>query len=247
MKPLAPGTLVFHRHRGYGVITMVNLLTGWISARFGNEKRSLDLNLMSDEIHHADGEPILFRHASPDRMPHARLMEMVRTLHRAGYQRLYLATWPKPSGLHWYWHLFAGPRNWLQRPLREGWHGSGAEYIFNPVLGWGDAPGASAEELIAALRQFDPQGLEQALGRDEDHSLWFEQMCESLLPGYMYSFERNEAQNSAQNSAQATMSIVPVRRGVNAYQGPALPWPPGWGNAWQRQIYALPPERMRLV
>ncbi|MEG0881435.1 MAG: L-asparaginase, partial [Janthinobacterium sp.] len=33
MKALAPGTVIFHRHRGYGVITSVNLLTGWIAAR----------------------------------------------------------------------------------------------------------------------------------------------------------------------------------------------------------------------
>ena len=45
MKTVAPGTVIFHRHRGYGVITHVNLLTGWISARFGSEARTLDLNL----------------------------------------------------------------------------------------------------------------------------------------------------------------------------------------------------------
>ncbi|HJV50568.1 MAG TPA: L-asparaginase, partial [Noviherbaspirillum sp.] len=27
MKPVAPGTVIFHRFRGYGVITSVNLLT----------------------------------------------------------------------------------------------------------------------------------------------------------------------------------------------------------------------------
>ena len=90
MKPIAPGTVIFHRYRGYGVIVSVNLLTGWISARFGSEVRTLDLNLSSDELQHADGESILFRHAPPDRMPHARLMAMVRELHSAGYQRLYL-------------------------------------------------------------------------------------------------------------------------------------------------------------
>src|SRR5690606_14190054 len=77
MKPIAPGTVIFHRHRGYGVITAVNLMTGWISARFGNEMRTLDLNLSTDEVQHADGEPILFRREPPDQMPHARLMEMV--------------------------------------------------------------------------------------------------------------------------------------------------------------------------
>ena len=40
MKPVAPGTVIFHRYRGYGVITSVNLLTGWISARFGAEGRT---------------------------------------------------------------------------------------------------------------------------------------------------------------------------------------------------------------
>lgn len=164
MKSIAPGTVIFHRHRGYGVITSINLLTGWISARFGSEVRTLDLNLSSDEVQYADGEPILFRRAPPDRMPHARLMAMVRELHRAGYQRLYLYSWPKPSGLHWRWHLFAGQRNWMQRPWREGWYGSGCDYNFNPVMGWGDAPGASSQELVHALAKFDPQGLAQALG-----------------------------------------------------------------------------------
>ena len=83
MKALAPGTVIFHRHRGYGVITSVNLLTGWISARFGSEARTLDLNLSTDEVQFADGEAILFRRAPPDRMPHARLMAVVRALHQA--------------------------------------------------------------------------------------------------------------------------------------------------------------------
>ena len=55
MKALAPGTVIFHRHRGYGVITSVNLLTGWVSASFGDEVRTLDLNLSHDELQHADG------------------------------------------------------------------------------------------------------------------------------------------------------------------------------------------------
>ena len=105
-KVLASGTVVFHPHRGYGVLTGVNLMTGWVSARFGNENRSLDLSLVSDGLQHADGEPILFRRRAPDYMPHARLMAMVRLLHGEGYQRLYLYSWPKPSGLHWRWHLF---------------------------------------------------------------------------------------------------------------------------------------------
>ena len=154
MKALAPGTVIFHRHRGYGVITSVNLLTGWIAARFGSEARTLDLNLSTDDVQFADGEAILFRRAPPDRMPHARLMAMVRELHRAGYQKLYLYSWPKPSGLHWRWHLFTGPRDWMQRPWREGWYGSGADYNVNPVMGWGDTPGASTGELIDALARF---------------------------------------------------------------------------------------------
>ena len=80
MKPVAPGTVIFHRYRGYGVVTSVNLLTGWISARFSNEGRTLDLNLSCDQVQHADGEPIQFRRAAPDRMPHGRLMAMVREL-----------------------------------------------------------------------------------------------------------------------------------------------------------------------
>jgi hypothetical protein len=229
MKPIAPGTVIFHRHRGYGVITTVNLMTGWISARFGNEMRTLDLNLSTDEVQHADGEPIMFRRAPPDPMPHARLMAMVRDLHRAGYQRLYLYSWPKPSGLHWRWHLFTGPRHWMERPWREGWYGSGAEYNCNPIMGWGDAPGATTEELIHALAQFDPTGMAQALGRDEDHTLWFEKICDALLPNYTFSLGAIDGRDG---KLPESLPVIPVRRGIPEYSGPALPWPPGWANLW---------------
>jgi len=230
MKPLAPGTVIFHRHRGYGVIVFVNLMTGWISARFGSEVRTLDLNLSSDEVQHADGMPILFRRTPPDRMPHARLMAMVRALHQAGYQRLYLYSWPKPSGLHWRWHLFTGPRQWIERPWREGWYGSGADYNFNPVMGWGDNPGATTDELIHALAQFDPQGMAQALGRDEDHAVWFELVCATLLPDYAYSlgWHNGNARDMPQH-----LPVIPMRRNVPDYAGPPLPWPPGWRHLWK--------------
>lgn len=232
MKPVAPGTVIFHRYRGYGVITAVNLMTGWISARFGDEGRTLDLNLLSDQVQHADGEPILFRRSRPDRMPQARLMAMVRELHRAGYQRLYLYSWPKPSGLHWRWHLFTGPRNWLQRPWREGWYGSGAEYNANPILGWGDAPGATPQELASALARFDPQGLAHALGRDEDHATWFNAACDALLPDHAYSLGWDR---SAGPMPEA-LPVIAVRDGVRAYKGPALAWPPGWTGLWSTPL-----------
>ena len=229
MKPIAPGTVIFHRFRGYGVLTAVNLLTGWVSARFGSESRVLDLNLSSDEVQHADGEPIRFRLAAPDRTPHARLMAMVRALHEAGYERLYLHSWPRPSGMHWRWHLFTGTRNWIQRPWREGWYGSGADYIFNPVMGWGDRPGAGTDELVRTLAKFDPEGLAQALGRDEDHTAWFKMVCGALLPGYMYSLDMG----TRNPLALGPLPVHPVRNGVHAYDGPELPWPPGWSRLWR--------------
>ena len=240
MKALAPGTVIFHRHRGYGVITHVNLLTGWISARFGSEARTLDLNLSTDDVQHADGEAILFRRAPPDRMPHARLMAMVRALHQAGYEKLYLYAWPKPSGLHWRWHLFAGQRDWMQRPWREGWYGSGADYNVNPVMGWGDNPGASTDELVHALARFDPQGLAQALGRDEDHTAWFAGVCDKLLPGYMYSLDMESATAGGLGEAPA-VPVVAVRATLGPYDGPAVDWPPGWAGLWTRAHVAAPP------
>jgi hypothetical protein len=227
MKPIAPGTVIFHRLRGYGVLTMVNLMTGWVSARFGDESRTLDLNLSTDDVQHADGERILFRVSPPEPMPHARLMAMLRELHKAGYQRLYLYTWPKPSGLHWRWQLFTGPRNWVQRPCREGWYGSGAEYIFNPVMGWGDAPGATTEELIHALAQFDPAGLAQALGKDEDHTAWFDQVCEALLPNFAYSLSNDDAKGPLQY-----LPIISVRSGKVDALEQSLSLPPGWDKIW---------------
>lgn len=234
MKPIAPGTVVFHRYRGYGVITSVNLLTGWISARFGSEGRTLDLNLSCDQVQHADGEPIRFRRTPPDRMPHGRLMAMMRELHRAGYQRLYLYSWPKPSGLHWRWHLFTGPRQWLQRSWREGWYGSGAEYNLNPVLGWGDKPGDSVHELLSALAKFDPQGLAQALGRDDDHADWFADVCDALLPNYAFSLGWDQAAGPQPEY----LPVIPLRANVAPYKGRALPWPPGWKHLWRNLPHA---------
>lgn len=239
MKAVAPGTVIYHRYRGFGVVTSINLLTGWIAARFGDEARTLDLNLSMDEVQHADGEPILFRRAPPDRMPHARLMGMVRELHRAGYERLYLYSWPKASGLHWRWHLFAGQRNWLERPWREGWYGSGADYNFNPVMGWGDAPGASAAELASALAQADPQGLAQALGRDDDHTEWFAAACDLLLPDYAYSLNWDQTLSSPMEPSRYGVPIIGVRSNVRQYSGAPLAWPPGWQRLWNRTSAAV--------
>jgi hypothetical protein len=226
MKPIAPGTVIFHRYRGYGVITSVNLMTGWISARFGNEGRTLDLNLFCDHVQHADGEPISFRRAPPDRMPQGRLMAMMHELHKAGYQRLYLYSWPKPSGLHWRWHLFTGSRQWLQRSWREGWYGSGAEYNLNPVLGWGDTPGDSSHELVSALAKFDPQGLAQAIGPDEEHATWFADVCAALLPNYAYTL-------GWEGSQPEHLPVIPLRANIPPYEGRPLPWPPGWKHLWR--------------
>lgn len=242
MKPIAPGTVIFHRYRGYGVLTAVNLLTGWVSARFGSEQKCLDLNLSTDEVCHADGEPILFRKKAPDRMPQARLMRMVRELHKAGYQRLYLHVWPQPSGLHWRWHLFTGTRNWIYRPWREGWYGSGSDYIFNPVMGWGDLPGAQTEALIESLAKFDPEGLAQALGTDEEHMAWFSAVCDALLPDYMYSLN---AKPNKDGSFPEFLPVYPVRQGVGQYQGRPLPWPPGWKKLFLRDAATSP--RLFLV
>lgn len=233
MKPIAPGTVIFHRHRGYGVIVSVNLLTGWIAARFGSEVHTLDLNLSADEINHADGTPIRFRRDPPERMPHARIMAMVLQLHQAGYQRLYMYSWPKPSGLHWRWHLFAGSRNWLERPWREGWYGSGADYNVNPVLGWGDQPGASTEELVKALALHDPEGLAQARGRDEDHTAWFAQVAQALLPHYAFRLGWDEHRPMPQH-----LPVFAVRNHLPPYDGPSLPWPPGWANLWRTGLTA---------
>lgn len=242
MKTIAPGTVIFHRHRGYGVLTTVNLLTGWVAARFGDEKRTLDLNLSTDEIQHADGSAILFRRDPPERMPQARLMAMVRELHAAGYQKLYLYIWPKASGLHWRWQLFTGTRNWMQRPCREGWYGSGADYIFNPVMGWGDAPGASSAELSQALAQFDPAGLAQALGRDEDHSAWFADVCDALLPDYAYSL----GADTADNPLPLYLPIIGVRQRQPALER-QLPYPPGWERTWSPDSLARRHQQRAVV
>ncbi len=243
MKVIAPGTVIFHRHRGYGVLTSVNLLTGWVSARFGDEKRVLDLNLSTDEIQHADGETILFRRHPPERMPHARLMAMVRALHAAGYQKLYLYSWPKPSGLHWRWQLFTGTRNWMQRPCREGWYGSGADYNFNPVMGWGDAPGASTEELVHALAQFDPAGLAQAIGKDEDHTAWFADICDKLLPNFAFSL----GADTPNSPLPLHLPLISVRQRMVVPAELQLSYPPGWEHTWSPESRAQHYQQRAVV
>jgi hypothetical protein len=96
-------------------------------------------------------------------------------------------------------------------------------------MGWGDAPGATTEELASALAQFDPTGMAQALGRDEDHTMWFDAVCEALLPNYTFSLGSIDGRDG---KLPASLPIIPVRRGIPEYTGPALPWPPGWANLW---------------
>jgi hypothetical protein len=233
---LAAGTVIFHPDRGYGVLTSVNLMTGWVSARFGNEHRALDLSLATDGVQHADGEPIHFRRDAPAYMPHARLIRLVRALHEEGYQRLYLYAWPKPSGMHWRWHLYTGQRDWVHRPLRPGWSGSGSSYIFDPVMGWGDAPGASTEQLITALSRFDAEGLAQARGHDRTHTEWLRETAMLLGGDYAYSLGWDTLPN-ARRGMPNSVPVMPVRRHVPAYHGSPIAWPPGWIDGWAHHGY----------
>jgi hypothetical protein len=96
------------------------------------------------------------------------------------------------------------------------------------VLGWGDSPGDSVLELGSALARFDPQGLAQALGRDEDHARWFAEVCDALLPNYGYSLGSERQLGSMPPS----LPVIPLRANVPKYSGPPLPWPPGWASLW---------------
>ncbi|MGZ8320592.1 MAG: L-asparaginase, partial [Telluria sp.] len=162
-----------------------------------------------------------------------------------GYQKLYLYSWPKPSGLHWRWHLFTGQRDWMQRPWREGWYGSGADYNVNPVMGWGDSPGATTDELVHALAKFDPHGLSRALGRDEDHTAWFAAACDALLPGYMYSLDMEKPAAGGLRDTPP-VPVIPVRAGLPAYDGPDIGWPPGWAGLWTR-AHVMPAPKIRIA
>jgi hypothetical protein len=95
-------------------------------------------------------------------------------------------------------------------------------------MGWGDAPGASTQELSSTLARFDPQGLAQALGRDEDHTIWFESICDALLPNYTFSLGWDHRDGPQPEG----LPVIPVRRGIPEYAGPTLPWPPGWARLW---------------
>ena len=98
-------------------------------------------------------------------------------------------------------------------------------------MGWGDAPGASTEELIHALAKFDPHGLAQALGRDEDHTAWFDGVCEALLPHYAYSLGSDHQKHPEQPLPQH-LPVIAVRQRQADYEGQPLAWPPGWEKLW---------------
>lgn len=109
-------------------------------------------------------------------------------------------------------------------------------------MGWGDSPGASTDELVHALAKFDPQGLAQALGRDEDHTAWFAQVCDLLLPGgYMYSLDMHRSADGE----IPPVPVVAVRAGLPAWSGPPVDWPPGWKGLWTRK-HTLPPRALEL-
>jgi hypothetical protein len=111
-------------------------------------------------------------------------------------------------------------------------------------MGWGDQPGATTEELVHALAKFDPQGLAQALGRDEDHTAWFAQVCDALLPGYMYSLDMAR-EPGAPLTEMPPVPVVPVRANLKPYSGPEITWPPGWSGLWSKPH--VPPPAVQLV
>jgi hypothetical protein len=133
----------------------------------------------------------------------------------------------------------------MQRPWREGWYGSGADYNVNPVMGWGDSPGASTDELITALAKFDPHGLAQALGRDDDHTAWFKEVCELLLPGYMYSLDMEKAAADGLKEVPP-VPVIGVRAGLPPYAGTQIGWPPGWAGLWRR-AHVMPAKSIVLA
>ena len=51
MKPIVPGIIIFHRYRGYGVLTKVNLLTSWVAARFDSVKLGARLEFAGTGYH----------------------------------------------------------------------------------------------------------------------------------------------------------------------------------------------------
>ena len=57
---------------------------------------------------------------------------------------------------------------------------------------------------------------------------WFAAACDALLPNYAFSLNRDQPDNSP----AASVPIIPVRRGLPDYAGPALSWPPGWNRLW---------------
>jgi hypothetical protein len=71
--------------------------------------------------------------------------------------------------------------------------------------------------------------LAQALRRDEDHTEWFDAVCEALLPNYAYTLGWDYRDGPVPDH----LPVIPVRRGVPAYAGPPLPWPPGWSKMWR--------------
>jgi hypothetical protein len=113
------------------------------------------------------------------------------------------------------------------------------------VMGWGDTPAATTEELVHALARFDPQGLARALGRDEDHAAWFDSVCEALLPGYMYSLDMQRPAD-APLQEMPPVPVIAVRASLPPYGGPALAWPPGWSGLWSK-VHAMPAPAINLT
>lgn len=71
--------------------------------------------------------------------------------------------------------------------------------------------GQPADELIDALARFDPEGLANALGEDEEHAVWFRRICEAVLPDYMYSLEKRL---NPDGSVSNVLPVYPLRQGV---------------------------------
>lgn len=148
-----------------------------------------------------------------------RLMEMVRELHRQGYERLRLHPGLAPSGLYWRCSVYAvgedgAPvRSEELRREETPRYSSGSGMA---VFGWTDAEGDTPAELAAKFVARFPAHAAAGLGADPEYARWYQDMMEKTAPlGVIYGYADYPLPGNA-------MSVA------NAPPGTTIPLPPGW-------------------
>jgi ADP-ribosylglycohydrolase len=160
-----------------------------------------------------------------------RLLAMIHELHKAGYQRIRIASGMAPSGCYWRCHVTTAdnvqPNGWEPIKWEEGvLRYSSADQ--DRFFGWADASGKNARQLAQMFISRFPDMARKGSGRDHPYAGWFVGILGAAENGRLPVFFADYDLDSVETEMPppplgARMEVVDSGQGTTAHEGIQAP------------------------